>query len=444
MAYTFKGGVWPDDHKYTKNIPIEEIAPVAKVSVSLSQHVGIMCKPVVKVGEQVHMGQLIGDVPGGLGCPVHASVSGTIVQIEEVTAPRGGTSYNIVIENDGQNTLDDTVQPFGKKLSEATSEEIIAAVRAAGITGMGAAAFPTYAKLAAAAGRADTLIVNCIESEPFACANHRLVLENPAAIIHGLKIIMVTLGIQRAWIAVEGSRKEERAALQPLIEDAKLIEIKKVTSKYPAGSEKQLVYALTKKEIPGGRTPLDAGIVVFNAQTCAAVYEALAKGTPLIRRIVTVDGDCIQNPKNLLVPIGTPISDLIEYCGGLSAQPKKIVCGGPMMGQAQWAADAPVTKTTAAILILSEYFDYESKIPPVCIRCGRCVRACPMKLMPLKIATAIEAGRVNEAAAFGATDCIECGTCSYICPGGVPVTQLAVRAKLAVLEQRRNDARHEG
>ncbi len=277
MAYTFKGGVWPDDHKYTKNIPIEEIVPTAKVSVSLSQHVGIMCKPVVKVGEQVRMGQLIGDVPGGLGCPVHASVSGTVVQIEEVTAQRGGTSYNIVIENDGQNTLADTVQPFGKKLSEATSEEIIAAVRAAGITGMGAAAFPTYAKLAAAAGRADTLIINCIESEPFACAGHRLVLENPAAIIHGLKIIMVALGIQRAWIAVDGSRKEERAALQPLLGDTKLIQIKKVTSKYPAGSEKQLVYALTKKEIPGGRTPLDVGIVVFNAQTCAAIYEALAK-----------------------------------------------------------------------------------------------------------------------------------------------------------------------
>ncbi len=444
MAYTFKGGVWPDDHKYTKNVPIEEFSAAAQVSVSLSQHVGIMCKPVVKVGEKVRMGQLIGDVPGGLGCPVHASVSGTVVRIDEVTAQRGGTSYNIVMENDGQNTLADTVQPFGKTLSEATSDEIIAAVRAAGITGMGSAAFPTYAKLAAARGKVDTLIVNCIESEPFACASHRLVLEDPAAIIHGLKIIMAALGIQQAWIAVEGSRKEERAALQPLVGDGGLIQIKKVTSKYPAGSEKQLVYALTKKEIPAGRTPLDVGIVVFNAQTCAAVFEALAKGMPLIRRIVTVDGDCVKNPKNLLVPIGTPISDLIAYCGGLCAEPKKIVCGGPMMGQAQWDPNTPVMKTTAAVLVLSEYFDYDSKLPAVCIRCGRCVRACPMKLMPLKIASAIEAGRVEEAAALGATDCIECGACSYICPGGVPVTQLSVRAKMAVLEQRRNDARHEG
>lgn len=444
MAYTFKGGVWPDDHKYTKNVPIEEFSAAAQVSVSLSQHVGIMCKPVVKVGEKVRMGQLIGDVPGGLGCPVHASVSGTVVRIDEVTAQRGGTSYNIVMENDGQNTLADTVQPFGKTLSEATSDEIIAAVRAAGITGMGSAAFPTYAKLAAARGKVNTLIVNCIESEPFACASHRLVLENPAAIIHGLKIIMAALGIQQAWIAVEGSRKEERAALQPLVGDGGLIQIKKVTSKYPAGSEKQLVYALTKKEIPAGRTPLDVGIVVFNAQTCAAVFEALAKGMPLIRRIVTVDGDCVKNPKNLLVPIGTPISDLIAYCGGLCAEPKKIVCGGPMMGQAQWDPNTPVMKTTAAVLVLSEYFDYDSKLPAVCIRCGRCVRACPMKLMPLKIASAIEAGRVEEAAALGATDCIECGACSYICPGGVPVTQLSVRAKMAVLEQRRNDARHEG
>ena len=441
MAYTFKGGIWPDDHKYTKNIPIEEIAPPAQVSISLAQHVGVMCRPTVKAGDQVRMGQLIGDVPGGLGCPVHASVSGTVVRIDEVTAQRGGTSYNIVIENDGKNTLSDTVLPFGKKLSEASSDEIIAAVRAAGITGMGSAAFPTYAKLAAARGKADTLIVNCIESEPFVCATHRLILEDPTAILHGLKIVMAALGIQQAWVAVESSHKEARETLQKQIGETGMIQLKKVTSKYPSGSEKQLVYALTKKEIPEGRTPLDVGIVVFNAQTCAAIYEALAKGMPLIRKIVTVDGDCIKTPKNLLVPIGTPYTDLIAHCGGLCAQPKKIICGGPMMGQAQWDPAAPVTKMTSAVLVLSDYFDFESKLPPVCIRCGRCVRACPMKLMPLKIASAIQAGKTEEAAALGATDCIECGTCSYICPGGVPVTQMTIRAKMAVLEQRRNDAR---
>lgn len=444
MAYTFKGGVWLDEHKYTKNVPIEEIVPPQYVSVSLAQHVGVMCRPTVKVGDSVCMGQLIGDIPGGLGCPVHASVSGTVVKIEEVTAQKGGTSYNIVIENDGKNTLSDTVLPFGKKLSEASADEIIAAVRAAGITGMGATAFPTYAKLAAAKGKVDTLVVNCIESEPFLCADHRLVLENPAAIIHGLKIIMVALGIRQTWIAVDSSRKDEREVLQPLLGENDLIQIKRVTSKYPAGSEKQLVYALTKKEIPGGRTPLDAGIVVFNAQTCAAIYEALAKGMPLIRRIITVDGDCVRTPKNLLVPIGTPFKDLIEYCGGLSAEPKKIVCGGPMMGQAQWDPAAPVTKMTSAVLVFSDYFDYESKLPPVCIRCGRCVRSCPAKLMPLKIASAIQEGNTDAAAALGATDCIECGTCSYICPGGVPVTQLTVRAKQAVLEQRRDHLKHEG
>ena len=164
----------------------------------------------------------------------------------------------------------------------------------------------------------------------------------------------------------------------------------------------------------------------------------------MIRRIVTVDGDCVKTPKNLIVPVGTPYNDLIAYCGGLSAQPKKIVCGGPMMGQAQWDPAAPVTKMTSAVLVLSDYFDYESKLPPVCIRCGRCVRSCPMKLMPLKIASAIQQGNTDEAAAFGALDCIECGTCSYICPGGVPVAQLTVRAKQAVLEQRRNNGKHEG
>ena len=437
MAFTFPGGIRPDEHKYTKNSPIEEFPAPAQVSIPLSQHVGVMCKPLVRVGDPVRMGQMIGDVAGGLGCPVHASVSGTVVRIDEVTGEHGGVSYNIVIDNDGKNTLAETVRPFGKRLSEATPDEIIAAVRAAGITGMGSAAFPTYAKIAAARARTDLIIVNCIECEPFVCGTHRLILEDAAAIFHGLKILMVATGAREAWIAAEVGKREELATLQPFVEKDEMLQLKKVTSKYPSGSEKQLVYALTKQEISGGRTPLDAGIIVFNAQTCAAVYHALAKGMPLIRRIVTVDGDCISTPKNLSVPIGTRIEDLIDYCGGLSAEPKKIVCGGPMMGQAIWDSSAPVSKTTSAVLFLSEFFDHESKLPPVCIRCGRCVRACPARLMPLKIAAAIQKNRVDIADELGALSCIECGSCSYVCPGAVPVAQLVSRARTAVLAVRR-------
>ncbi len=438
MAYTFKGGIRPDEHKYTKNSPIERVSDPSEVSIALTQHVGIMCRPAVKVGDHVDEGQLIGSIPGGLGCPVHSSVSGTVLRIEDVTTAWGGTSYNIVIKNDGLHTMSSEVQPFGKKMSEASSDEIIAAVRNAGIAGMGGTAFPTHAKLSAARGKVDRVIVNCLESEPFVCANHRIILEDTAAFINGVKIMMMALGVREAWLAVSEDRRDEISALNDAIAKSQLISVKKVTSKYPAGSEKQLVSALAGKEIKEGRTPVDEGYVVFNAETCKAVYDAIAKGMPLCHRVVTVDGDCITRPANLLVPIGTPVSHLIDYCGGLCAEPKKIIMGGPMMGQAAWDPKTPVTKNTSAVLVFSKYFDRESKLPSACIRCGRCISACPMKLMPLKIAALAGKGRIDECESLGAASCMECGSCTYVCPGGVPVAQMVGRAKSSILAKRRN------
>lgn len=437
MFYSFKGGLRLDAHKYSANSPIERMEEPQTVSISLTQHVGIMCRPTVKVGDRVLEGQLIGDITGGLGCPVHASVSGTVIRIDEVTGASGGLSYNIVIENDRQHIMSPEVHPFGKKLSEATSDEIIAAVRRAGIAGMGGTAFPTHAKMSAARSRVDHVIVNCCESEPFVCANHRLVLECPEEIIGGVKIIMVALGVRDAWIAVEGDRRDEVASMTKVLGASELISLKRISSKYPAGSEKQLLSALAGIEIGEGKTPIDAGFVVFNAETCKAVYDAFARGLPLIERVVTVDGDCIAKPKNLRVPIGTPLSHLIDSCGGLCKEPKKMICGGPMMGVAQWDPNAPVTKNTSALLVLSSYFDRESKLAPACIRCGRCVKACPMKLMPLKIVEASAKGNTERCAALGAVSCIECGLCTYVCPGGVPVAQTVARAKSAILTERR-------
>lgn len=438
MTYTFRGGIRPDEHKYTKNSPIERISEPAEVSIALTQHVGVMCRPLVRVGDHVDECQLIGDIPGGLGCPVHSSVSGTVLKIEEVTTAWGGTSYNIVIKNDGQHTLSPAVQPFGKKLSEASSDEIIAAVRNAGIAGMGGTAFPTHAKLSAARGKADRVIVNCLESEPFVCANHRIILEDTVAVINGTKIIMMALGVREAWLAVSEDRRDEISALGEQLKQSQIMSVKRVTSKYPAGSEKQLVSALGGGEIKEGRTPLDEGYVVFNAETCKAVYEAIAKGSPLCNRVVTVDGDCISRPANLLVPIGTPVSHLIECCGGLCEEPKKIIMGGPMMGHAAWDPNTPVTKNTSAVLVFSKYFDRESKLPAACIRCGRCVKACPMKLMPLRIAAFAEKGKIRECETLGAASCMECGSCTYVCPGGVPVAQMVSRAKSSILAERRN------
>ena len=437
MFYSFTGGLRLDAHKYSANSPIERMEEPQTVSISLTQHVGIMCRPTVKVGDRVLEGQLIGDITGGLGCPVHASVSGTVIRIDEVTGASGGLSYNIVIENDRQHIMSPEVHPFGKKLSEATSDEIIAAVRRAGIAGMGGTAFPTHAKMSAARSRVDHVIVNCCESEPFVCANHRLVLECPEEIIGGVKIIMVALGVRDAWIAVEGDRRDEVASMTKALGASELISLKRISSKYPAGSEKQLLSALAGIEIGEGKTPIDAGFVVFNAETCKAVYDAFARGLPLIERVVTVDGDCIAKPKNLRIPIGTPLSHLIDCCGGLCKEPKKMICGGPMMGVAQWDPKAPVTKNTSALLVLSSYFDRESKLAPACIRCGRCVKACPMKLMPLKIVEASAKGNNERCAALGAVSCMECGLCTYVCPGGVPVAQTVARAKSAILTERR-------
>lgn len=438
MAYTFRGGIRPDDHKYTKNSAIEKIAEPQLVSIPLSQHVGVMCRPVVKAGDKVLVGQLIGEVPSGLGCPVHASVSGTVQRIEEVTTAYGGVSYNVVIENDKQNTLAPTVHPFGKKLSEATSQDIVAVIRNAGIAGMGGTAFPTYAKVAAARGKVDTMIINCCEGEPFVTITGRMIHENLLDILGGIKILMMAIGVREASVAIEKDRKNEIKILQSALEKEKMISLKKVSAKYPSGSEKHLIYALKREEIPEGKTPIDSGCVVFNAETCAAVYNAFSKGMPMIKRNITVDGDCIANPRNLSVPIGTPASYIIEQCGGLIKTPKKIIFGGPLMGHAQWDKDAPVSKTTSAILVFSDYFDRESKMDPVCIRCGRCVKACPMGLMPLEIVAFTNRAKIDKAESLGAAACIECGACTHVCPGGIPVTQIVSRAKTEILTKRRS------
>lgn len=438
MAYTFRGGIRPDDHKYTKNSRIEPIKQPDTVSIPLSQHVGSMCRPTVAVGDKVAVGQLIGDIPGGLGCPVHSSVSGTVKGIEEITTAYGGASYNIIIENDHQNTVASTVHPFGKKLAEATYEEIVSVIRNAGIAGMGGTAFPTYAKIAAARGNVLSVIINCCEGEPFVTINRRLILEKVNDIIGGVKILMMALGVRKANICIEKNKKSEIAKLKSATVSESMINVVKVSNKYPSGSEKHLVYALTKSEIPEGKTAIECGYVTFSAETCVAVYEAFATGMPLVNRYITVDGDCIPKPKNLCVPIGTPASYIIEKCGGLCNYAKKIIFGGPMMGQAQWDVHSPISKTTSAILVFSEYFDRESRLDPVCIRCGRCVSACPMRLMPLEIAAYVKKGKIDVAESLYAVRCIECGACTHVCPGGLPLTQLVSRAKTDILTRRRN------
>ena len=437
MTYTFKGGSHVTEYKNTQNSPIQKMEAPAEISIPMSQHIGAHCKPTVKVGDRVLRGQVIGEVSGGLGCPVHSSVSGTVKAITSYNNAQAQPVQTVVIENDGQYELSPDIKPCEKKLTETTSEEIIEAVRKAGISGMGGATFPTYAKIQSAIGKVDNLIINCAECEPFITANHRLMLERPAEIINGTKILLKAFGLREADIALEDNKLDAVDKLEEKIGSSKMINVRIMRTKYPQGDERQLVYALTGKEIPQGKLPADVGCVIFNAETCAAVYRAFAYGMPLIERIVTVAGDCVVTPKNVLVPIGTSYKDLIAFCGGMKKEPKKIISGGPMMGLAQWDINSPVIKGTSALLVFSEAMCPEEKGDYACIRCGRCVKNCPIHLMPNYLAQFAQRGRNEDAEKYDVMSCVECGTCTYNCPGHVPIVQYirvakgALRAKKA-------------
>lgn len=433
MAYTFSGGIHVEEYKNTSRCRIEVLPAPKTVTIPLSQHIGAPAVPVVKVGDKVAIGQKIGDVPPeALGCPVHASISGTVVDIIKKTVPSGAVVEHVVIENDMLETQCPDNKPVTKKLTECTTDEIIEIIRNAGISGMGGAAFPTYAKIRSALGKVDKIIINCAECEPFITANHRLLLEHPASVINGVKILLKALSVRTAYIAIEDNKLDAAEKLEEMLAGSKMISVKVMKTKYPQGDERQLIYALTGVELPTGKLPADVGCVIFNAETCSAIYKAFAYGQPLVNRVVTVDGDCVKHPKNLLVPIGATVTDIIEFCGGLKRQPKKIINGGPMMGMAQWDTEMPVTKSTGAILLFSENFGKKKVEHSKCIHCGKCVNHCPMHLMPMYIAQFSQIGDLARAEEYGAMSCVECGSCSYICPAGVEIVQHIRKAKAAI------------
>ncbi|MEE0969178.1 MAG: electron transport complex subunit RsxC [Clostridia bacterium] len=436
MAFTFRGGTHVNEYKQTRNSPTQKMNPPAEITIPMSQHVGPHCIPIVRIGDSVLKGQTVGIPDGGLGCPVHSPVSGKVKAIGSYNNFEGKPVKTVVIENDGLYEMSSEIRPIEKKLSETSSEEIIEIIRKAGIVGMGGAAFPTYAKLQASIGKVDRLIINCAECEPYITANHRLMLERPGEIINGAKILLKALGLRLADIATEDNKLDAVAKLEEKIGASKMINIRVMQTKYPQGDERQLIYALTGRELPAGRIAADVGCVIFNAETCAAVYRAFAFGLPLIERIVTVSGDCIASPKNVLTPIGASYKDLIDFCGGTKKEPKKIINGGPMMGVSVWDINSPITKSTSAVLVFSEDMCTDDSDSFNCIRCGRCVKNCPMHLMPNYIAQFAMKGRYEETETYHVNSCVECGTCSYNCPGRVPIVQY-IRVAKGVLKAKK-------
>ena len=420
MAFSFFGGVHPKENKfYARDKAIQEYPAPDVVVIPMAQHIGAPCKPLVKKGDLVTVGQKIGDNQG-LCVPVHSSVSGKVKAVENRPHTNGGNVMSVVIENDHLNTLCEDCKPRTQEEVDAlTAEELIAIIREGGVVGMGGATFPTHVKLSGGIGKVDTVIVNAGECEPYITSDDRLCRELPGELISGLKIVMRIFGLKEGHIGIEDNKPEAIKALKAQLSKDDGITVDALPAKYPQGAEKQIIYAVTGREVPSGGLPAAVGCAVFNAATCKAIHDVVYNGMPLIKRIVTVSGDVLMEPKNLMVPIGTTFNELLEACGH-SEIPYKVLSGGPMMGAAQYDLNVTTIKGVNAITALGKtnnFFVEDSR----CLRCGKCIDACPMKLMPVLMYKALQTNDVEEMKAINMMDCIECGSCAYTCPASVPL-----------------------
>ncbi len=426
MKHLFFGGIHPKYNKEmsTRVTTLHTIVP-GQVVIPMLQHIGAPCTPLVQVGDYVRKGQKIGDGEG-LCVPVHASVSGRVVAIEPRPHTRGTNILSVVIENDGKN---DTVAPQ----IPHSDDEILHAIREAGIVGMGGAAFPGNVKALSAMGKVDTLIANGCECEPYITADDCLLRNNPEQVLEGMMLLHHFLNPERTVLGVEDNKQEAIAALRKLHDKYPKIEIVVLPTMYPQGSEKQLIQAVTGRQVPPGQLPVAVNCAVFNVSTFAAIYRAVRLGTPLTERIVTISGEAIAEPQNFIVPLGTQFHDLIELAGGLHDKTERVISGGPMMGAAQGDLSVPVIKATNSILCLLKDVNGAAE-NPVCLRCGKCVSVCPMRLQPLYLYRFVNAGRVDELQRMNLLDCMECGSCAFTCPGKLPLVEQFRKGKQMVRE----------
>jgi len=428
---TFKGGIHPKEEKvYTADKVIREMPIPTKVVIPLRQHTGAPCEPKVAKGDVVKTGEVVGSSPAYVCANVHASISGKVVDIAPMPHPVLGTCMAVVIESDNEDKWVDLESHRGwERLPKEKLREII---KEAGIVGMGGAGFPTHVKLSPPEDKfIDTVILNGAECEPFLTSDQRIMIERAKDITLGLKIIMKVLGAKKAFIAIEINKPSALSLMAKATKEEENIQVVPLKTKYPQGGEKQLIKTILNREVPSGGLPLDVGVVVQNVATALAIMEAVILGKPLIDRTVTVTGLAIKEPQNLRVRIGTSFQNVIDACGGFDKEPGKIIMGGPMMGLAQKSIDVPVIKGTSGILVLPKK---ETKIstPRDCIRCGKCIEVCPMRLMPNMLGILVERGRFNEAKEYHLLDCIECGSCSYVCPANRPLVHFIKFGKFKV------------
>lgn len=414
--YRTHGGVHVPHRKNTATKQSVEMPAPKMVTISMSQHIGAPCKPTVKVGDSVAVGQIIGDSDAFVCAPIHSSVSGTVKKIEKITVADGSKVEAITIESDEEMRLHEGIKPpVINNISD-----LLKATRESGLVGLGGAGFPAHVKLNIPTNKeVDTLIVNVAECEPYITADHREVLENSWAIMSGVYAIKEILNLKRVIIGVENNKPDAikvlRAIADSEIDKYDEVSILPLKASYPYGAEKVLIKACTNRTVPMGKLPSDAGCIVMNVASIAFLAEYMKTGVPLVKRRVTVDGDAIANPQNVIVPIGTPIKDIIEFCGGYKEEPKKLIMGGPMMGASVSDDSIFIAKQNNAILAFTEK-EARLQEPSTCIRCGRCVDACPMNLMPPAICKAVNAKDTVAMINADILNCMECGCCAFACP----------------------------
>ena len=418
MARTFqRGGVHPPEHKgLTETKPIETLPLPKRVIIPIHQNLGAPARPVVEPKDEVKAGDVIAEAGGFVSAPVHASISGTVKKIDKYRTSVGPTSICVEIESDGEDVWADGIDLTAGTIDFNEKDGFFDALTAAGLVGMGGAAFPTHVKLRPPKDvTIDAVILNGAECEPYLTADHRLMLEHPDEIVLGMRVLMSVLGVEQGKIGIEDNKPNAIEAMRKATASLSGIEVIPCKTRYPQGAERQLIKTTMGREVPPGKLPMAVGAVVQNVGTAFAAFEAVAKKKPLVERVLTVSGKAIHEPKNLRVRIGTSLQDVIAYCGGVTEELRKLLMGGPMMGKALHTDDVPVLKNTSGLL----FFDGEeaSRVKEyTCIRCGSCVKACPQGLVPCELGSMAEFGAYD--ALIDAMDCVECGSCQFICPSG--------------------------